>query len=46
MRPDRPHRAKGSQFSFEGLGPMDNAKQVIRVWVKDFVARVDKAHGY
>lgn len=37
--------AKGSQFSLEGLDSMDNARQVIRVWVKDFVARVDKAHG-
>ena len=38
--------AKGSQFSFEGLDSIDNAKQVIRVWVADFVARVDAAHGH
>ena len=34
--------AKGNQFSFEGLDTIDNAKQVIRVWIDDFVARVDK----
>ncbi len=37
--------ARGNQFSLEGLDSMDNAKQVIRVWVADFVARVDRGHG-
>jgi hypothetical protein len=30
----------------EGMTPFDNAKQVIRHWVKRFVTRLDKAHGY
>jgi hypothetical protein len=34
--------AKGNQFSFEGLDTIDNAKQVIRVWIDDVVVRVDK----
>ncbi len=29
-----------------GLDPLGHAKQVIRKWVKRFVSRVDKAHGY
>ena len=29
-----------------GLDPLGHAKQVIRMWAKRFVKRVDKAHGY
>ncbi len=32
--------AKGNKFSFEGLDTIDIAKQVIRMWIDDFVARV------
>ena len=34
---------KGSQFALEGADPMDNAKQVIRIWVDDFMKRVERA---
>ncbi len=29
-----------------GLDPLGHAKQVIRRWVKRFVKRMDKVHGY
>ncbi len=37
---------EGERFSFEGLGPFDHAKQVMRYWANRFVERLDKAHGY
>ncbi len=29
-----------------GLDPLGHAKQVIRYWIKRFVNRIDKAHGF
>lgn len=35
----------GARFSLAGLGAMDHAKEVIRLWIKDFVERIDAAHA-
>ena len=38
-------KRSGNQFSLEGAGELDNARQVIRHWAERFVGRVDAAHG-
>ena len=38
-------KRRGDQFSLEGAGELDNARQVIRHWAERFVDRVDAAHG-
>ncbi|MHC5109395.1 MAG: DUF3313 family protein [Planctomycetota bacterium] len=37
---------KGKKVSIgAGMTKMGHAKQVVKIWVKDFVTRVDKAQG-